>query len=853
MKRLALFVIFPLIVAVSLGVTCCGNDDGGCKDPTPMLCNDGECHACCDDDDCLDNQDMADCLEENIICNNTYKCECDCLQDGEDCSRDPGACCGGLACDIFTNTCMTECTGDADCASRDIPFAGDLKCKNGACDFDHCNKDADCAVGKVCFNGDCVTIPDCSDLKECLVLPVSVVTKQGTTAQFAATPYLSSGAVAPGFVFSWASSVGAVAAVDADGLVTGGIDTGSATITATVDGCPNTSCTAEVGNYGPPTGGHSRVVVVDELENTPIVGATVVIGAETPVTTVALGVAEVAVVLDSDSPQDITVSKQDFNYVTMRAVESNDVIVHMGKLHHLDFSEQPPVRVAGGIKGKFDFSMIRCEPPLKTCDVSLGLGGLSIPGNLVNLNLDMLIGGMIKTQIDMGANPMEISLPSSLVLCINQTCFKEHFTPTGIVPKNRVAWGLGGKLDLVDLTEMFGSGDIDINSLVVGLLPLFANFHTAMVPNVDVVPRPMVDDVDDIDGDENTTEVPDYDNFLPQDLALKVGMDHTMTFKPPALPVGTYDSVILIGGIIVRGAGLVPLGLSSGMDSLDDEDVPDGVIDDPIVINVADVAGRIPEDQVKRVVIALAMNNEAGLTGSTDIPMALAGQVMYVDSFSGTHTLPAFMTPAKATYAEDSGLLKVIDAGAGADYTQATFTSAADDKNWNVLGVFENGDYILPTDPDPQDPRNHGVNFINIDIKDAGNYQSLVEFNDDNMDNLVESVTSFCFLEVPECYVNDDCVAPEICDGTRCESFCKSRSCAEVERRRGSLRRASTSVLRRGVAKRGGGSGFGSEWWTTRVLPATLFAPVWNVRIEPSLRSSPRLPSIRWPTRPPWL
>jgi len=768
MKRLGLFLILPLcvVVATGLGVAYCGDDGGnGCPEGQKE-CNDGECHDCCIDDDCT----IENCEPEYIICNDDYECECVCYQSGEDCSRDPGACCTGLACDIFTNTCVDECESDADCTSKDIPFAADLKCKNGVCDFDHCNVNDDCEPGEACFNGDCVTIPDCTELQGCTVLPGSAVTKQGTTAQFAATPYLTSGAVAPGFVFTWSSSDDNVAAVSA-GVVTGGANDGSATITAAVDGCPNTTCTAGVTNYGEVTQG-SRVVVVDELTNEPIEGASVTDGTET-VTTNAQGIAALTAVIETNNPADVTVSKEDYNYVTMLAAESNDLIVHMGKLHHLDFNDDPPSHQAGGIKGKFDFGMIRCEPPLKTCDVSFGLGGLSIPGNLVNLNFDLLIGGMIKTQIELGGSNEEIPLPSGLVLCLNQTCFKEFFTPTGI-PGNRVAWGLGGKLDLADLIDKLGpiiSGggdDIDIGSLVAGLLPLFANFYTAIVPDVDVVPRPMVADVNDIDDDDKTTEVPDYDNFPGQNMTLKVGMDQTMTFNAPPIPEGTYDGVIIIGGIIVRGAGLVPLGLSAGLDAVDADDIPDGVIDDPIVMNVADVAGRIPEGQVQRVVIALAMN-VAGLAGDTDTPTAIGGQVLFVDSFSGTHTLPAFLEPAKATYAKDSGLLKVVETGSGHDYFQAIFTSDADDKNWHVLGEFAAGDFTLPTDPDPQDPRNHGVSFIKIDLE-TGDYQGLVEFNDGNMGNLVELVANFCFLEVPECYEDSDCEAGQVCDGNDCKT-----------------------------------------------------------------------------------
>jgi Big-like domain-containing protein len=741
---------------------CCSDDDcegdatcssGACQCPSgfDMSCE-GEglfCVACCEDTDC----DDAACPGQ-VICDEG-ECETLSLAAGEDCSKDASACCPGLACDVFTNTCVTECAADAECHALDMAFSDDLSCKNGVCDFDHCRKDADCAGGKVCFDGDCVTIPDCSDIASCRVVPGSAVTQENSTVQLAASAYFQSGALAPGVTFTWASDATDSAAVGATGLVTGGAVTGDAVITATVGGGCTTTCTAAVSNYGAVEAEHTRVIVVSELEGTPVEGAVVTIGAEAPVTTGANGVADVAVNLET-TPADIDVFHAEYNYLSIRNANQRNMIVHLGKLYHLDFTANPPVEVAGGIKGVFDFTRIPCEEG-NTCDVLFGLGGLSIPGNLVNLNFDLLIGGMIKTEIQLGGATEVLGLPSGLTLCLNATCFKEYFKPTGI-PGNRAAWGLGGKMNLADLIDVLGpviSGgdDIDFGSILVSLLPEFAKFYTAIVPNLDIDPIAKVVDVDDIDDDGHVDDyVPDYDNlagFPLQDMTLKVAMDQTMTFTigtMPANPAGGwwYDGVIVLGGVIAKDVGLIPLGISAGLDAETKEDSPDGQIGD-ISLNVSDVAGRIPEGQVQRVVIALALNM-GGLIGGEG-GLSMGGRVMFVDDFTGTHNLSGFLTPpTTATYAGRA--LTVAGVPAEATYQQVIFTGS-NESNWNVIGVFGDETYTLPDAP-AQGDRSAGANFISIKLKDGLTYQDLLNFDEDNMGKLVELVESFCFHEVTE-------------------------------------------------------------------------------------------------------
>jgi hypothetical protein len=356
----------------------------------------------------------------------------------------------------------------------------------------------------------------------------------------------------------------------------------------------------------------------------------------------------------------------------------------------------------------------------------------------------MLHGGAIMTVLELGGTQESWPMEPGYVLCLNQTCFKEFFKPVG-APGNRVAWGIGGKMDLGAPVDEIGpilvNGEgIEIYLANLSRLGLAANFYSAMVPNVDIRPIPMVSDVNDIDGDPATSEVPDYDNFPPQDMTLRIGMDQTMTFNAPALPMGVYDGILVRGGIFIRGAGYVPMGVGLGVDSMGDLDPPDGIIDDPIVLNVADVAGRIPEGQFHRVVIALAVKLE--YDGG---PEQWAGRIMFVDSFSGTHTLPEFMLPVVGNFDPQGRRVEVSQLPVGADFLQLVFTGE-NGSSWHVLTEYF-ASIDLPPAPAEGD-RADSVGIYAVDL-DSGGYQELVELNELNMGNIIENLGAFSFTEVP--------------------------------------------------------------------------------------------------------
>ncbi len=800
MRKAFVLVLFAMAVAglgLALTVPACGgsnNNTEKCTDPAlPKYCSDKQCHECCVAADCTPKDGCT--AASQMRCNANYACECTCIQKGSSCAANPVGCCGNLACDPFTSTCVDPCTDDGSCATAhpDELFKANLKCTDGVCDYKHCTRDGNCAGGTVCYNGNCVTPADCGMIGSCAVVPEKAITQEGATAAFSATAFLKSGALAPGVSFQWGSDNNSVASVDANGLVTGGAQSGDATITATVAGC-STKCIGLVSNYGAVTQGHTRVVVIDELFNTPVVGASVVVGAEAPVVTDALGIADVAVEASQANPLAVTVSKDDYNYVTAENVTTNNVLIHMGKLF--------PSDKAGGYRGEFDYNQIKCVPP-HTCEVKLGLAGTSIPGNLINLNFDLILGDMVMTHIELGSNKIDQALPAGLVLGLNQTWFRQFFSPTG-VPGKRVAWGLGGKLDLNTLISTLGpiisggGGDIDVGALLASILPLFADFYTGLVPNIPVELKDKVidwNDINDNDGDDGTKHcgncaaacpdgqycdpkeltcktlpsgktrkcpdlVADYDNFpaiVGGKMPLNIKMDQVMKFKAADFVKGAddkyaYDAVVILAGVIVKDSGLVPLGLSVGLDSKNKDDPPNGKIDDLISVSVSDVAGRIPEGQVKRVAVALALNVSAlagGITGGSS-GTKLAGQVIFFDDnkFNTTSTieLDAFPAPPTATWNAGERKLTWANLPAGMDYLQAIF-SGSGGKNWNYMVPASASQILLPAAPAAGD-RADDANFVSIKLVNGASYADLVRFGSGkNIANLVELVKSFVFTE----------------------------------------------------------------------------------------------------------
>ena len=334
----------------------------------------------------------------------------------------------------------------------------------------------------------------------------------------------------------------------------------------------------------------------------------------------------------------------------------------------------------------------------------------------------------------------------------NNNFFKEDYKVTG-VKGSRVAWGLGGKFDLFEIIAGPLSIDDGCGSVfsTFAALPGSGEFHTAMVPDVVIDPIPKMVDVNDVDGDGDTDElVPDYDDFpeLPGgDMVLKVPLDRRLTVEVGELPPDgsggwLCDGVLIFAGVVVRGAGFVPLGYGAG------DDDPCGLLEhdgriDEIELPVSDVAGRLPEGSYERVVVALALSFARLMDRDDTVPMVIAGQVHFVDGFEGTLTLKPFMEPADFAFDAESRRVDISAVPEGTDYLHMLLSSDAG--SWQVLHPGTTGVFDLPAEPAAGD-RADGMGVVAVRLADGVGYQDLIAFDDANMGDLVMLVSEFAIV-----------------------------------------------------------------------------------------------------------
>ncbi len=736
----------------------CGGGGGGakdaqCNDKAPNFCEDGSCHECCADTDCTRGKECRD-----------FKCvkPLPCAKEGESCTKGP--CCSDLCCDSFTKTCVAKCLDKAGCTAQHatVDFFQDLSCNGGSgcCEFSGCASDAQCAPGQVCFSQKCVTIPSCDEIASCEIAPKAAVITSGKKVQLTVAAYLKSGAQAPGLTFAWSTDSSDVAAME-NGAVTGGKTTSKTLVGAQISGCA-ISCKATITNYGPVTQG-SRVVVVDELAQTPLPGATVVLGDKTAQTD-DLGVALFDTQPSAASKQDVSVFRRDYHYLTFRGVESNDVIAPISKLYEWDFTKNPeaPTAVAGGIKGSLYNDLLTC-PEGGTCDVLIGLTGFSIPGNLTSINPMMLIGGLVKTPMAIAGLNSDFPLPAGLVGgLVNQKVqwLKERYAPTG-VPGKRVLWGLGGYLSLIDMLDILKPAiesqgkNLDLPKMLSQIAPMVSRFSTAVVPNVEVASIPQVADVNDQNMNKSTTDlIPDYDSFPELGIHPKDGMDKEIEVVVPPLPKkqdGTFalDAVVVIAGANVKDQGFVPLGIGLGLDRSESQPTPDGMID-PIKVMVSDVNGRLPETQVQRALVVISANIDqliGGLLNGTSVTIAVSGQIVQLPAFAGTQTLNPFMVPAQGSFDAATRKLNLSYLPEEIDYAQLLMASEVNNANWNILGQFEKGELTIPT-PALKGDRADAANVITFRLNGRTDYQGLLRFDDLNLNDLVTLIESFTYTHI---------------------------------------------------------------------------------------------------------
>ncbi|MCX7958812.1 MAG: hypothetical protein N3B13_07170, partial [Deltaproteobacteria bacterium] len=449
----------------------------------------------------------------------------------------------------------------------------------GECVAPTCSSDEECAPKK-CVAGKCGDFTETPD-KCAITSKVSTIYK-GQKIQLHAIAYKGT-TIIPWQTFTWNSSVPASVSVDTNGVITGGDSAGVSKISAkvgTID-CENT---LNVKNLLPTDSGNVRVVVLDQKTRKPVEDATVVIGDKAPVVTDATGLAEVV-----SAPADVHVFHANYTYVSVVGANKSDYIIYLPPKANID--------KAGGFRGKFDFSQ------LKYHSIELGIAGCSVAGDLLNFDLNTIVGEMLAESIvltEPTAVDECISLPSGLVATAKKYGIND------LIPKNyrvaceegfRSAWGLGGGLSDSEITALINllspiisSGDdLNIGQLLASILPLFNKFShgSASALKVELIPTINTPNGEGKCKDKPISDkpkIPDFEKFPQVNMTLTMKLLLKTVFNMPTLPVlrGAYfGGLIGLGAMYVPEMGVVPMGLTAGTDT-DDPKVPgDGKINKP--------------------------------------------------------------------------------------------------------------------------------------------------------------------------------------------------------------------------------------------------------------------------------
>lgn len=527
----------------------CLEDDECCQSPHAQWCNfDGVCAKCervggdCNiDDDCC----PAAKGEKPIICKSDKKCGYICQSD-EDCSAE------GKVCDLVSGECVSPaCSSDEECAPK--------KCVGGKC-------------------ADFTETPD-----RCVITSRVSTIYRGQKIQLHAIAYKDN-TIIPWQTFIWSSSATESVSVDADGVITGGDTAGVSTISAKMStlylACENT---LEVKNILPTDPNNVRVLVLDQKTQQPVKDAVVVVGDKSS-TTDSSGIVEVV-----SDPADVHVFHADYTYVSVIGADKSDYVIYLPPKVDID--------KAGGFRGKFDFSQ------LKYHSIELGIAGCSVAGDLLNFNLDTIVGEMLVEHINL-TEPTAVdecvSLPSGLVVTAKK------FGIDDLIPKNyrvaceegfRSAWGLGGGLSDSEITKLInllspiisGGDDLNIGQILASILPLFNKFShgSASALKVEAIPT-----IDTPNGEgkcstkpiSDKPKIPDFDNFPQINMTLTMKLLLKSIFNMPELPKlqGKYmGGVVGLGAMLLPEIGVVPMGLTAGTDTDDPKVVGDGKINKP--------------------------------------------------------------------------------------------------------------------------------------------------------------------------------------------------------------------------------------------------------------------------------
>lgn len=637
-------------------------------------------------------------------------------------------CKAGLICGAEGKCAKPECTDDAECASK----GKNLTCEGGQCLGQSCQSSAQCPAGQDCNDVPgqgkrCEDIPGGTDVSSVRITTNPGAIREGATFQLKAIALNRSGAVLRSqTTFKWSSSKAGSVKVDAaTGLITGGSADGEAEIVAEVGSVQSTPI--KVSNFAKVAAGKVRVIVTDG-KGAPIAGAKVLMqfsGGDKTATTDAKGVAAA----DGAAPFNMHVFHKDYAYFSVYQVGKVDLFVQLVATAKAD--------KVGGVQGTFDFSRVQRLLGVSTDEwanynVSFGLAGFSIPGNLIELNVDTLLGESINTKLLSN----DIGLPGGVFIDAPVGKTKDGKFRAQGDPGPRILWGLGGKFKINDLLKLVPSdtSNLDVGKILAGAKPLLNNLIFGFDSTTTVEVFAKIKDVNDFNGNKKKDDlIPDYDKFPTKKIVLASKLDQKTDVKVSSYPTVKHKGkdvslfAISLSGVLVPGYGLVPTGLTAS-------EAKGG---NTLELKSAGRRGAL--NTGKAVVLTLSLNIP---TGDDAPPLFLSGNIQLFDKAPSSVTVDGFLGfPVDTKF--DAATGKITKASlSGADLHQLDI-SGADNKRWIV--VYKNdAEIVLPKVPAEFGTATwESASLRPVKLISGQSMDSVLEFNGLNIDRLTEVVNKF--------------------------------------------------------------------------------------------------------------
>lgn len=561
--------------------------------------------------------------------------------------------------------------------------ASNTDCKDGKectreriCQVPACQADSQCTGGNICSGGACIPASRPTDVVTCSVVTPDGAIRQGGVVPLAAIGKNANGKVLPGIRFTWMSSNAMAVSVDGTNA-TGGTTSGSAELTAKVTGNDAVTCDRRVKleNFAALAAGSARVVLVTEDNGEPVANAAVTLftgGMAMEAMSEANGSATFANV--AGTVESVTVIKANHEYVTVLSPGTKDIF--------LPIPRKADVTKAGGYRGAIDVSNSRRG------DLYLGITAPAIPTNLLNLDFASILGDFINTTINapqLGLNDQNVDLPGGIVFRLGNERFTVDKATTNIrcqgldpgpndlgcyvarAPAGAgIAWTIAGRLKLQDVASIagklsgaFGGGgtdDLPIGDILSAVLPLLRTLNHGINAGLATVEHPKVPVMEQVDC--TNAALPDYSDkcrgdfskYAPVVLAADKPLAINAAITVPTLPRqadNTFaDGVVVLSAAVTGSRGLIPLGLTAGLDTTAKTQTADGKIngvdkpfgqfsmklpDGQVPLTTAVPHSGIEGSRLALIGIALDPNSLGGDGG-----IQLSGLVRYVDSFGDT-------------------------------------------------------------------------------------------------------------------------------------------------------------------------------------------------------------------------